>query len=216
MSDGATQNQYGQRMGAKGRRTRERLLDATADLMEARAVRDLKVTEIAARAGAATSTFYLYFDDVVEAVLAVTERLEQYTPELEDLLQEDWTTRTAIAKARAVVTAYVDFWDQHHAILRYRNLAAEEGDARFREARHRSTARILDLVRGKVAAAGPPVDPTAAATAVMTLMERIPAISRTPEPRRRSRSALIDAAAFTLAILATPDASRLEPDGPAA
>ena len=210
MSVKAAQNQLGQRMYPKGAQTRRRLMKATADLMEKRSVRDLKVTEITALAGAATSTFYIYFDDVIAAVLAVTEEIEQFTPEIRSLLDQPWAPRDAYQNARALVQAYVNFWDQHHAILRMRNLAAEEGDKRFREARHRSTEPLLVVLQQKVEAGGLPVDARAVATIIMAILERIPAITRVPGPRRRSRPKMIDAAAFTIAALLTPHSISLE------
>ena len=213
MSAKTAQNQLGQRMYPKGAQTRQRLLKATADLMEKRSVRDLKVTEITALAGAATSTFYIYFDDVSSAVLAVTEQVEQFTPEIKNLLDQPWTAQNAYQNARALVQAYVSFWDQHHAVLRVRNLAAEEGDKRFREARHRSTEPLLVVIQQKVQASGLPVDAGAVATIIMSILERIPAITRVPSPRRRSRPRMIDAAAFTIAALITPHSISLDVTG---
>ena len=76
------ENQSGQRMGAKGLKTRRRLIDATVDLLNSIPIRDIKVVDIAARAKTASATFYLYFDSVIEVVCAASAELVQSTPEI--------------------------------------------------------------------------------------------------------------------------------------
>ena len=46
--------------------------------------------------------------------------------------------RRGLDDARALVDGFVDYWDRHRAVLRTRNLAAQEGDERFRDVRHRT------------------------------------------------------------------------------
>jgi hypothetical protein len=102
------------------------------------------------------------------------------------------------------VDAYVNFSSQHHAVLRIRNLAADEGDKRFEEVRHRAVVRIHELLEARIAAAGNTLDPSAGASAVLALMERIAVIARLPLRRHHSRKSLIMAAAFLIASAMTP------------
>ena len=198
------QNLYGQSMGRKGTQTRERLIRATTELLEKRPLRDVVVSDIATLAGTSSSSFYIYFEDVSSAALAAAQGVEQITPEIEALLGSAWTRADAQDKAGALVESYVNFSSQHHAILRIRNLSADEGDKRFEDVRHRAVSRIHELLEARIAAAKNGLDPSSGASAVLALMERIAAIARLPLRRHHSRKSLITSAAFLIASAMTP------------
>ena len=193
------QNLYGQSMGRKGMETRERLIRATVDLLERRSIRDVSVSDIATLAGTSSSSFYIYFADVSSAALAAAESVEQITPEIEDLLAHPWPRAEGQDNAVALVEAYVNLWSRHHAILRIRNLSADEGDKRFEEVRHRAVSRIHKLLESHIATLDGGLDPSAGASAILALMERISSIARLPLRRHHSRKSLIVAAAFLIA-----------------
>ena len=65
----------GRALGRRGAQTRRRLLDATAELLETHGIRDLRVVDIARAVGSSPATFYQYFRDVEEAVLALAEEV---------------------------------------------------------------------------------------------------------------------------------------------
>src|ERR1700676_2807752 len=180
------QNLYGQSMGRKGMQTREKLIRATVELLEKRPLRDVVVSDIATLAGTSSSSFYIYFADVSSAALAAAQGVEQITPGIEAILASPWTRADAQDKAVAMVEAYVDFSSQHHAILRIRNLSADEGDKRFEEVRHHAVSRIHDLLESRIAALDNGLDPSAGASAVLALMERIAAIRSLPLRRHHS------------------------------
>src|ERR1700733_5074774 len=136
------QNLYGQSMGRKGTQTRERLIRATVELLEKRSIRDMSVSDIATLAGTSSSSFYIYFSDVTAAALAAAESVEQFTPEIERLLRQPWSKKDGQLNAAALVEEYVSFSRNHHAILRIRNLSADEGDKRFEAVRHQAVSRI--------------------------------------------------------------------------
>jgi AcrR family transcriptional regulator len=199
------QNLYGQAMGRKGTETRERLIRATVELLEKRSIRDMSVSDIATLAGTSSSSFYIYFTDVTSAALAAAESVEQITPEIEAILGKPWSPAAAQANAVAFLEAYVNFSSKHHAILRVRNLAADEGDKRFEEVRHSAVSRIHELLEARIVAVDNGLDPSAGASAVLALMERIAAIARLPLRRHHSRKSLIVAAAFLIANALTPN-----------
>jgi AcrR family transcriptional regulator len=192
-------NLNGQAMGRKGSETRQRLMDATVELLERRSLRDVSVSEIATLAGTSSSSFYIYFEDVPAAALAAASGIEQYTPEMGRLLEQRWTRADAQRNAVALLDSYVGFASRHHAILRVRNLAADEGDRRFHEARSQGVRRVHNLLEARIAAARNGLDPSAGASAVLALMERIAAIARLPLRRHHSRKSIIEAAAFLIA-----------------
>jgi AcrR family transcriptional regulator len=195
----ARQNLYGQAMGRKGTETRQRLIRATVELLEKRSIRDVSVSDIATLAGTSSSSFYIYFTDVAAAALAAAESIEQITPEIERLLSLSWSKNDGQLKAAALVEEYVSFSSQHHAILRIRNLSADEGDKRFEAVRHQAVSRIHELLEARIAASGNELDPSAGASAILALMERISSIARLPLRRHHSRKSLITAAAFLIA-----------------
>jgi AcrR family transcriptional regulator len=199
------QNLYGQEMGNKGILTRARIMNATAELMQRRPLRELRVAEIGALAAVSTSTFYLYFESVAEAGLAVVEELQQATPEIMDLLESDWNKGNAFKKAKAFVQAYVSFWDRHHALLRVRNFAADEGDKRFFDARRRSVEPIHLALQEKLVIFqerepdAPRLDPPSAASVLLAMLERTAAVIRLPSAHRATRPRQLEAAAFIFA-----------------
>lgn len=186
-------------MGRKGAQTRQRLINATVELLERRPLRDVSVSEITTLAGTSSSSFYIYFEDVSAAALAAAANIEQYTPEMGALLEEPWLKSNAGDKAMALMEAYVAFASAHHAILRVRNLAADEGDRRFHEVRHNAVARLHQLLEKRITAANNGLDAGAGASAILSLMERIAAIARLPLRRNHSRKRLVGAAAFLIA-----------------
>ncbi len=58
-----TVDQSGRVLGQRALHTRQRLLDATVELLTHRSVRDISVVEIARKASTSPATFYQYFKD---------------------------------------------------------------------------------------------------------------------------------------------------------
>ena len=151
-SSGPPVDQSGRSLGPRAQRTRQRLLDAAARLMGERGVREVSVVEIARSAGTSPATFYQYFKDVPEATLRLAEQAALEMPALVDLIDGSWRGREGLANARVRVDAGVRHWDAHHAVLRLRNLAAEEGDRRFQRARRVALAPVREPTKRKMAA----------------------------------------------------------------
>jgi hypothetical protein len=86
-------------------------------------------------------------------------------------------------------------------VLRTRNLAAQEGDERFRQVRHRTLRAFIDGLTAKIAAAraaGRVVDemsPMAASAALVALIERMAAFHRELEQIGISRADLVETTA---------------------
>ncbi len=199
------QNLYGQKLGRKGAETRSRLMKAAENLLEKRSIMEVNVADIASMAGTSSAAFYVYFDDVNEVVLAVAQNIQQITPEIETLLSSPWTQEDASTKALSLVKAYVAFWQEHQAILRIRNLAADEGDKRFEEVRHASVERLHTLLEQRIKEADNGLESTSGASAVLVLIERVAAIVRLPLRRRHSsRGQLLQSAAFMVAHALAP------------
>jgi AcrR family transcriptional regulator len=188
----------GRRLGRRAQLTRRRLLDATSDLLGSEGILDLTVVDIARKVGTSPATFYQYFQNVEEAVLALSAEVGDEVHALAEVVEGRWQGVKGLATARALVDGFLDYWDQHRAVLRTRNLAAQEGDARFREVRNQALSQITDRLATKVAefkdAGKVPADINAyaAAGALVAMMERMGAYHYELEGRGVSRTAMVE------------------------
>src|ERR1022692_1490682 len=90
--------------GHRGRATRQRLLECTAELLVATPWRSIKVIDIARRAGTSPATFYQYFENVEAAITVLAEELMEGASLLAELVDGDWTEEASWQKAPSVVT----------------------------------------------------------------------------------------------------------------
>lgn len=144
-------------------------------------MRDLRVVDVARTVGTSPATFYQYFHGVEDAVLALAEEVGEDLVPLREVLDRPWTGAAGRADARALVERFFAYWDAHRAVLRTRNLAAQEGDRRFRDVRNEALRPLREGLAAKVAGAqvagriAPEVSPTAAAAALAAMLERMAA-----------------------------------------
>ena len=191
----------GRPLGRRAQLTRQRLLEATRDLLAEHGIRDLRVVDIARQVGTSPATFYQYFRDVEEAVLALVEGLRDDLLPLLAVLDEPMRGKNGLESARRLVESFITYWDEHRAVLRVRNLAAEEGDPRFREVRTRTLGAITEELRKQIAEnqdAGrvdAEVHPYAAAASMVAMMERMAAYHLDLEPRGLARPQLVETVA---------------------
>lgn len=170
------------KLGAKGQRTRQQLIDATVALLETNGLREVSVVDVARIANTSPATFYVYFKGVPEAVLAALENASQTSPELEALINRDWLVPGAIEDARTFVECYTELWNRNRNIFVVRNLAAEEGDARFYEARMQQARPMMKAISEQVsraqAAGRTPADlsPAACSGTILMMLERLAAV----------------------------------------
>jgi AcrR family transcriptional regulator len=190
--------QGGRPLGPRALRTRKRLLEITRDLLAELPVRDVSVVEIARRAGTSPATFYQYFADVEEAVLELAREAGEEVPAILEPLAADWRGEKGLDAARVLVEAFVRHWDANHAVLLIRNVAAEQGDRRFRKVRIGSMRPLLDELARKVSASQPEargVHPVAAAAALTSILERLAAYHAEIEVLGVSREELVETCA---------------------
>lgn len=206
-NDAELVNQNGQRIGAKGRRTRQRLIDVTVALLATQGLRDLTVAEVARVAETSPATFYVYFEGVPEVVLAALEQSTQCTPDLHTTLEIDWLAQTDLGQAQRFVALYVATWGQYRTIFRVRNLAAEEGDVRFIAARTAAARPILMALADRVGMARAAhrlpeaLDDVATAATITMLLERLSSVGPTPPmPGSPPLDRLVASAAYMVAV----------------
>lgn len=133
--------------GRRGQATRQKLLDCLSDMLSTSPYRDVKVIDVARRAGTSPATFYQYFPDVEGAVLEIAEDTAKEGAELKELVtQRSWTGRAGRDTAEQLVDGFLSFWRRNEAILRVVGLGAAEGDKRFYKIR----MKILSAVTGSL------------------------------------------------------------------
>lgn len=199
-------NHHGQRIGSKGERTRQVLIQTTVRLLEEHGLREVSVADVARAAKTSPATFYVYFRGVPEVVLAALESAPQTSARLEALKDRDWLAAGGAAAARAMVDEYTELWARNRTIFRVRNLAAEEGDGRFYRARLDAARPTMDGLTSRVAlaqAAGRVpawLDPRACIGTILMLLERLSAIGPlgTGQSDSPDFESLKDAAAYTI------------------
>lgn len=200
------QNQSGQTMGSKGLRTRRKIIEVTVELLATTPLRDLKVVDIAQAASTSAATFYVYFDSVIEVVLAATAELSQSTPEILAIVAAPWDRANSHDRAVEMIESYLRFWDEHRPLMRTRNLAAEEGDERFVTMREQSILPLLLAMVEKIEMAqregrvARGFVPYASAGTLLMMLERLGALAHIYDGRGRvTFPQMKEAAAHTIA-----------------
>ncbi|MFA7553853.1 MAG: TetR/AcrR family transcriptional regulator [Spongiibacteraceae bacterium] len=142
----ATNNKQGQALGPKGRATRNRLLAAANKLMKKLSPLEITAVGIAEEAGTSSATFYMYFTDVRDVLyeLAVQAGIDgaKAFESLTDLKPSD----DVEVLAKALIVSFNKVWNNHRNTLRYRNLEADRGDARFEKLRMAGYTKELKIM----------------------------------------------------------------------
>ena len=193
----------GRPLGRRAQETRRRLLDATGELLQSHGIRDVRVVEVARTVGTSPATFY-HFRSVDEAVLVLADELAEELHPVAELLDMPWNGKGGLDAARNLVDGYFRYWDRHRAVMRVRNLAADEGDQRFRDVRNRTLGAVTDRIARAVAenqkAGRVPseITPYSAAAAMVSMMERMATYHYDLEPRGVTRADLVETTARIL------------------
>jgi len=199
-----TLDQSGRALGPRALGTRQRLLEATSELLHEKSVRAISVVDIARRANTSPATFYQYFKDVGEATLRLAELAAEEVPAVTLLIDGSWRGQKGLETARAIATAFVDHWDAHRSVLLVRNLAADEGDRRFQKVRREALTPVIEHLarkleesqqQGRIPAE---LHPFAAAAALATILERLAAHHKEIEYFGATREHLVETCARIL------------------
>lgn len=134
----------GQSLGRKGRETRQRLMDAAFRLLADTSPLDLTAMSIAAEAGTAPATFYVYFRDVQDMLYALSASATAdmlTTFKALDLFRDN---RRVAKDSEAFLAMLARMWDRHGAILYYRMMEADRGEPRFAGLREQWALAVLE------------------------------------------------------------------------
>src|SRR5450755_4467856 len=113
----------GRMPGERGRQTRQRLLNATVELLTTMSWRSVKVTDIARRARTSPATFYQYFGNVEEAVRVLAEGVVDQAARLAELVAGDWSEENSWTKAITFTEEFLAYWEDNRAVFRVIDLA---------------------------------------------------------------------------------------------
>lgn len=178
--DALSHNLNGQKLGRKGRVTRERILSATRELLAETPAQPISLSAVARRASLGMTSLYVYFSDLTELLLAV---LEPVMATAEDdyigALRRRWPDATLPQECLAFATAFHAFWERNARILHLRNSMADQYDRRMMMHRVRSAQPVIRLLVAQMGhdpeASGSPA--SGLATIVYTGIERVVTIS---------------------------------------
>lgn len=170
-------NLNGQRLGRKGRDTRERIIAVATDLIcDPQEDGSITLSEVARRAELRMSTLYLYFADLTELMLAVLAPVMALAEaEYVHLLRDPWPDEELGERTLAFVDAYFKFWSRNSRVLHLRNSMADRGDDRMLEHRVRAALPVMRLIATQMGGqpTGQPNQISSMATALMTGLERV-------------------------------------------
>lgn len=173
--EAVTRNLNGQKMGRKGRITRERILAATVELLESDEEEPITLSAVARGASLGMTSLYNYFTDLTELLLAVLEPVMASAEEAyQAKLREYWPDDELAERCEDFVTSYHRFWAQHSRLLHLRNSMADQRDERMIMHRISSTRPVIALIMEQMdSTASDGQSPASAmATMVMTGIER--------------------------------------------
>ena len=169
--------------GRRGRATRQKLLDCTRGMLASESYRDLRVVDIARKAGTSPATFYQYFPDVNSAVAALAEEMaEQGNEIVVDLVKRGpWRGQAGYETAMAIAKGYVTLWEDNWPLMRVLDLTAAEGDQRFRSIRvhllNQFTVSLAEVITVEQAAGRQTdtLEPTATAGVLVSMLAHVAA-----------------------------------------
>jgi AcrR family transcriptional regulator len=177
---GISHNLNGQKLGRKGRVTRERIMGATVELLNESPDAPISLSAVARRANLGMSSLYLYFSDLTELLMAVLEPVmaEAETAYLGQL-QEHWPDDRLAECCLEFVAAYHAFWERNARILHLRNSMADNHDERMMVCRIAAGRPMIAMVAAQMSNGADVPDPAVStlASVIVTGLERAVTIS---------------------------------------
>lgn len=167
-------NLAGQKLGRKGRITRERILSAAAELIEEGGDEPITLSAIARRASLGLTSLYNYFSDLTEVILALLEPVSgEGREEFIAIVRDYWPDDELAARCVAFVQAYHRYWSRHSGLLHLRNSMADQFDVRMMRQRVSTANPVIEyFVRQMTRESEPAPSAKAFATVLMTGVER--------------------------------------------
>jgi len=194
-------DQAGRKLGPRAIETRQKLLDATLQLLDERSVLDITVAEIARQVGSVPSLFYHYFKDVEGATRQIANEAVNEMPAMVALIEGGLDREDGLQRTRDMVEAYIEHWERYRGALLLRNQAADRGDPTFHRIRRDALGPLIDVLQkliekskrsGSVAA---DLHPYLAASGLVAILESLAAHADRVQRFDASREQLVDTCA---------------------
>lgn len=145
--DGVSHNLLGQRLGRKGRDTRERIISALERLLAGPPDTPISLSAVAREASLGMTTLYLYFSDFTELLISVLRPImESAEQSYIGQLRTRWPDEDLAEHCARFVEAYHVFWIKHARILHLRNALADASDERMRAYRIAASMIAVELI----------------------------------------------------------------------
>jgi AcrR family transcriptional regulator len=184
--EAVSHNLLGQRLGRKGRDTRDRIIAATEKLLLQPAGAPISLSAVAREASLGMTTLYLYFTDLPELLIAVLAPImETAEDSYVRHLRERWPDEDLGEHCLRFVEAYHAFWVRHARILHLRNHYADNNDERMRVCRVAGSRTVIDLFIEQMDAVDTPRYSAARdmAAVLLTGIERMVTVATDPNFR---------------------------------
>ncbi|MFE0774350.1 TetR family transcriptional regulator [Streptomyces sp. NPDC058861] len=133
----------GRAPGQRGLQTRQKLIDATVELLATTSYREIKTIDIARAAKTSPATFYQYFTDMKDIVLETSQLLVKKTNTALNSFEDGSWSSEGLSGATRLVDAVLDGWSDHLPVMRVLTAVAAERDPRFIEAYLAATEPIV-------------------------------------------------------------------------
>ena len=137
-------NLQGQRLGRKGRITRDRIIAVARELIEEPTAEILSISAVARRAELRVSSIYNYFPDLSDLLMTVLEPVLQEAQQgYLQVLGEYWADDALDEKCAEFVEAFRLFWERNVRLLHVRNNLAQQHDPRALSQRINAARRVV-------------------------------------------------------------------------
>jgi AcrR family transcriptional regulator len=157
-------------MYRKGQEKRQRLIDATAELLRTGPLAQLRAADIARAAGTSLPNFYLYFHSVIDAVLAAVQQVLKADEAIVQMIDAEWAPDELDARAREFTYAYIAHWGKSAPLLRASAILVAEGEPRFIKAEEEASLPVLVALSAKLKRARPDIGHAASTAGVLVAM----------------------------------------------
>lgn len=164
-------------------------MDAAREMLKTSSPIELTAIAVSRAAGTAPPSFYVYFADTRDLLLALATDASEAMKALGRHFEPPALPATdSQAWATAFVQDFVATWDAHCEVLALRNLEADRGDRAFDELRVDSSLPVLNGLTDAMLVRQPEgtrrVDVFAEAVIFYAVLERIATVERTTAPIR--------------------------------
>lgn len=174
--------------GRRGAATRTRLMAAAREMLKSASPIELTAIGIARAAGVAPPSFYVYFADTRDLLLALSEEAATELAALARHFEVAWPPEDLHGWATAFVEDFVATWSGHGDVLAARNLEADRGDPAFDDSRVNASLPVLEALCGRILDGRPAgsrrVEAFAEAVIHYAVLERLASVEGRTRPIR--------------------------------